>query len=260
MGVEAVLAELESPALDAARGRMSLPLTGSTVPASDPDVTTHAWAELTDPSCGLLAGVAVDWAHRAGFADERRPWVLTLFGIAHQLVDGTVAHLLLTGRVLDLSGLRIRLRRTAPDAHRASGLVLDDPCPAWTGSLPELAPLWWKGIQQVMQPLVEQAAQHGVREEIGWGEPVGLSTVACHTLGSTGLTGTREAATLLARVSMRPHLTATEDDPLGVLTDWLPRRSTCCQWWQSANEAHYCAECPLHRSPRAQHEALPVEH
>lgn len=253
MGVESTVAELESRALGAARGRLSLPLAAGsehTRLEGDLDVSIHDWAELADPASGLLAGVAADWAARGGFDDTRRPWVLTLFGIAHQLVDGTVAHLLLTDRVLDLGGLRMRLRRTAPGAHRAFGLVLEDPCPAWTGSLAELAPLWWQGVETAMRPLIHQAAEHGVREEIGWGEPVGLTTVACHALATTGLAGAREAAELLAEISGRPHLTATEDDPLGVLVDWSPRRATCCQWWQSASGAHYCAECPLPRARR----------
>lgn len=256
--VHPTTADLTGPALAPARGRMALPL-----PAGGPDATAEgtsvvAWDELVDPASGLLDRVAADWAARGGFDDERRPWVLTVFGLAHQLTHGTVAHLVLQQRVLDLSDLRIRLRHSGSDRLRAAGLVLDDPAPAWSGDPDELAVRWWDEVHRACAPLVARAAGHGVRESVGWGEPVGLATVACHALAEAGVPGTRELAVRLADVTGRAHLTATEDadDPPG----WAARRTTCCRWWQSSHDAHYCVECPLHLSPRAVTHPLPTDH
>ena len=84
--------------------------------------------------------------------------------------------------------------------------------------------------------------------------------MACHALGEAGVAGTRDLATRLAAGSGRDRLTATEDDPDGPPPGWRARRTTCCQWWQSAHEAHYCRECPLHLSPRAALSPLPTDH
>jgi hypothetical protein len=258
--VHRTTAALDDEALQPARGRMALPFAAHGPEAVAEGTSVHPWDELVDPASGLLDAVAADWAQRAAFDDERRPWVLTVFGLSHQLTHGTVAHLALGRRVLDLTSLRVRLRHTGAGRLRAAGLVLDDPAPAWTGDLDDLVPRWWDEVARTAGPLVSRAAAHGVREGVGWGEPVGLATVACHTLGEAGVTGTRDLARRLAAVSGHPSLTTTEDDPSGVAPGWLARRTTCCQWWQSAHEAHYCRECPLHLSPRAALTPLPTDH
>lgn len=256
--VHPTTADLAGPALAPARGRMALPLAAGGPEATAEGTSVVAWDELVDPGGGLLDRVAADWAGRGGFDDERRPWLLTVFGLAHQLTHGTVAHLALQHRVLDLSRLRIRLRDGGPGRLRAAGLVLDDPAPAWGGGVDELAARWWEEVHRTCAPLVARAARHGVRERVGWGEPVGLATVACLALGEAGVPGTRELARRLADVTGRTDLTATEDADGS--PGWAARRTTCCRWWQSAHDAHYCVECPLHRSPRAVTDPLPTDH
>ncbi len=251
---------VDHPDLAPARARLAMPLAATGPEAAAAGTSVHTWDELVDPRSGLLDRVASDWARRGGFDDDRRPWVLTVFGLAHQVTHASVAYLLLTERVLDLAGLRVRLRHGDAGTARAAGLVLADPAPAWTGTRPELVTCWWKQVRMAMEPLVERAATHGVREQVGWGEPVGLATVACHTLGAAGVPGARELAEQLAAATGRPGLTAIEDDQYGDAPGWQARRTTCCQWWQSQHDAHYCLECPLHRSPRAAVDPLPVEH
>jgi hypothetical protein len=258
--VQRTTVDLASPSLAAVRGRMALPLAAGGPDAAAEGTQVRPWHDLVDPASGLLEQVAADWAARGGFDDDRRPWVLTVFGLAHQLTHGTVAHLAVQRCALDLGGLRVRVRRTGPGRLRAAGLVLDDPAPGWTGDDDDLAARWWDETGRACAPLLAQASAHGVREAVGWGEPVGLATVACRTLGEAGVPGTRELAGRLAEVSGRAHLTATEDDPQGAPPGWRARRTTCCQWWQSAHDAHYCVECPLHLSPRAAEHPLPTDH
>lgn len=259
-GVSTVEAPLDDPRLAPARGRMTLPLAAGAPDVLEPGTSIQTWEQLVDPEAGWLDQVAADWAERGGFDDHRRPWVLTVFGLAHQLTHATVAHLLLTDRVLDLGDLRVRMRDTGPGRVRASGLVLDDPAPAWSGTRADLVHRWWTQLEATMQPLVLRAGQHGVRPQVAWGEPVGLATVACHTLAEAGVKGARRLAEELADVTGRRELTSTEDDPDADPPGWRARRTTCCQWWQSSRDAHYCRECPLHRSPRAAAEPLPVDH
>ncbi len=254
-------ADLDAPALASARGRMALPMAAGGAEATAEGTQVRRWAELVDPGSGLLDQVAADWAARGGFDDERRPWVLTVFGLSHQLTHGTVAHLALQDRVLDLSDLRVRLRHTGSGRLRASGLVLDDPAPAWTGTLDELvAAVVGRGGRRV-----RTAGGAGGRAR----RPRGRGLGRAGGPGDGGLPRPRRGGRRRARASSRPasprspgarRLTTTEDDPAGPPPGWRARRTTCCQWWQSAHEGHYCRECPLHLSPRAAVAPLPTDH